>query len=154
MVFLESEYCFKSRECISSAESEDVIELIKSAEQDPKFRIEQSQDQRSLYMPFAMNRKISLLTEKGLNFLIDTIIKLAKVNCYSAFNLLPVFSQLEKLEPKHQARIVEGLHRINDELNEKEHASVYNNIKRILNGCPKAVAEWESANSRRGWRVA
>ena len=52
---------------IASNSSRDTIEIIKRIQNSDSFRIEQSNDQRALYVQFAHNRKKSLETEEGRN---------------------------------------------------------------------------------------
>ena len=131
--------------CISSTDNKDVIALIKMVERNPKLNINSASDQRSLYMPFAMNRKVSIITKQGCDFLIESIIKLSKLNEYTVFNLLPAFSHLDKLKTNDQVMLVEGLLKVMENISEKDHPSVYNNIKRILESSKTAVLAFEKA---------
>lgn len=128
---------------IGSTNSADVISLMKKLEKDKYFRIEQSNDQRALYLSFASNRKKSLLTEEGLEYLTAIMIKISKLNEYTGFHLLSAFSDLEKLDVANQVQLVGALYTVRDALSKKEHPSVYNNIQRILKHCPKAVKAWK-----------
>lgn len=128
---------------IGSSNSADVISLMKKLEKDKHFRIEQSNDQRALYLSFASNRKKSLLTADGLGYLTEIMITISRLNEYTGFHLLAAFSDLEKLDFSHQVQLVGALYAVRDALNKKEHPSVYNNIQRILKNCPKAVKAWK-----------
>ncbi len=110
---------------------DDAIELMKDMEKDPFFRIEQSNDQRALYFSFAKNRKKSLLTDDGLQYLTQIIIKVSRLNEYTGFNFLSIFADVEKLMTKQ--KIISALEQIRDNLSLQEHPSVVNNINRILN---------------------
>ena len=116
---------------------------MKKLEKDRHFRIEQSNDQRALYLSFASNRKKSLLTAEGLAYLTEIMITISKLNEYTGFHLLAAFSDLEKLDFSHQVQLVGALYAVRDALSKKEHPSVYNNIQRILKNCPKAVKAWK-----------
>jgi aminopeptidase N len=128
---------------VGSNNSDDAIMLMKEIEKDKKFRIEQSNDQRGLYLSFAANRKKSVLTADGLKYFTEIIIQISKINEYTGFHFLSAFSDLEKMEMGTQIGMVDSLQTIKKALNKKEHPSVYNNIDRILKGCPKAVKAWK-----------
>ena len=128
---------------VGSNNSEDCIALMKEIEKDKKFRIEQSNDQRGLYLSFAANRKKSVLTADGLKYFTDIIISISKINEYTGFHFLSAFTDLEKMDLGDQIAMVDSLQTIKKELNKKEHPSVFNNIDRILKGCPKAVKVWK-----------
>ncbi len=126
---------------VGSNNSSDAVSLMKEIEKDKKFRIEQSNDQRGLYLSFAANRKKSLFDE--LPYFVEIIIRISQLNEYTGFHFLSAFTDLEKMDVVDQIRLVEALHTIRKELNKKDHPSVYNNIDRILKGCPKAVKAWK-----------
>ncbi|MFA6888071.1 MAG: M1 family metallopeptidase [Candidatus Woesearchaeota archaeon] len=128
---------------VGSNNSNDSIAIMNKTEKDPHFRIEQSNEQHALYLPFAANRKKSLLTKEGLDYLTEIMITLSKLNEYSGFMLLATFSDLEKLDANNQCAIVSSLQKIKNAISKKECPSVYNNIQRILKKCPKAVALWK-----------
>jgi len=128
---------------ISSNSSEDTIEIIKKIESSDSFRIEQSNDQRALYVSFAHNRKKSLETDEGLIFLRDSITKLAKINEYTAVNAIKVFGNIDDMEERHHLPLVKALIHIMSNLNQEETPSVYNTARRLLLGAPKAVAKYK-----------
>lgn len=130
---------------VGSNNREDAVSIIKRIEKDRHFRIEQSNDQRALYLSFASNRKKSLLTTEGMQYLTEIMIKVSKLNDYTGFHLLSVFSDLEKLDADVQVSLVGALYKIREQLSKKEHPSVYNNIQRILKNCPKAVKKYKEA---------
>ncbi|MBI5002468.1 aminopeptidase N C-terminal domain-containing protein [Candidatus Woesearchaeota archaeon] len=126
---------------VGSNNSADAVTLIKEIKKDKKFRIEQSNDQRGLYLSFAANRKKSLFDD--LPYFVEIIIRISKLNEYTGFHFLSAFTDLEKMDLADQVRLVDALQMVRKELNKKEHPSVYNNIDRILKGCPKAVKAWK-----------
>ncbi len=126
---------------VGSNNSTDSVTLIKEIEKDKKFRIEQSNDQRGLYLSFAANRKKSLFDD--LDYFVSIIICISKLNEYTGFHFLSAFTDLEKMDLSNQVRLVDALYAVRKELNKKDHPSVYNNIDRILKGCPKAVKAWK-----------
>ena len=128
---------------VAGVSSDDVVDIVREVEKSDSFRIEQANDQRALYCRFAMNRKKSLLTEAGREFLREKIGQLAKVNEYSTGYLLKVFGNIDKIAEEHQAELVDVLMKVRDELSQEETPSVYNTIERILKGSPKGVQKWE-----------
>ena len=124
---------------IASNDSDDALEIIKNIENGEDFRLEQTNDQRALYARFAMNKKKSLLTEQGRDFLKKSIIKLAQINEYTTGHLLTVFGNLDKIEEKHQVPLVNILNDVLKTLDQEKTPSVFNTINRILAGNPNAV---------------
>ena len=129
---------------IASNDSEDALEIIKNIENSKDFRLEQTNDQRALFARFAMNKKKSLLTEQGRQFLKESIIKLSQINEYTTGHLLTVFGNLDKIEEKHQVPLVNILKDVLKTLDQEKTPSVFNTINRILTGNPKAVKRAES----------
>ena len=128
---------------ISSNSSEDTLKIIKRIESSDSFRIEQSNDQRALYVQFAHNRKKSLETEEGRNFLNDVIIKLSKINEYTAVNAIKVFGNIDDMEEKHHLELVKVLIGIMNSINPDKMPSVYNTARRLLLGAPVAVGKYK-----------
>ncbi|MBI5072772.1 DUF3458 domain-containing protein [Candidatus Woesearchaeota archaeon] len=130
---------------VGSNNSEDAIAIMKKIEKDSHFRIEQSNDQRGLYVSFAANRKKSVLTKEGLEYLTEIMIRVSKLNEYTGFHFLAAFSDMERLEMKEQIAMVAALSEVKSALSKKEQPSVVNNIDRTLKGCPKAVKVWKES---------
>jgi aminopeptidase N len=128
---------------IASNSSEDTLEIIKRIERSDSFRIEQSNDQRALYVQFAHNRKKSLETEDGRAFLKDAIIKLSKINEYTAVNSIKVFGNIDDMEEKHHLELVKVLIDIMSNITPDKMPSVYNTARRLLLGAPVAVGKYK-----------
>ncbi|MFA5559148.1 MAG: M1 family metallopeptidase, partial [Methanofastidiosum sp.] len=128
---------------IASNSSEDTIKIIKRIENSDSFRIEQSNDQRALYVQFAHNRKKSLETEEGRIFLKDAIIKLSKINEYAAVNAIKVFGNIDDMEERYHLELVKVLIDIMTNITPDKMPSVYNTARRLLLGAPKAVAKYK-----------
>ncbi len=124
-------------------DADNFLELIERVEQSPFFRIEQSNDQRALYVSFALNKKKSLLTQKGREYLRDTVIKLAPINEYTTGRILPIFGDLDKMDEEHHLPIVKIMVEILDNLDAKKTPSVYNTLKRILLNLKKSRLAYE-----------
>lgn len=115
-------------------DSADYLKIIKRMEKSSKFRIEQANDQRGLYLSFAGNRKKSLLTKEGLSFLQEKIIQLASINEYTTGHLLKVLGSVDKMEPKHSKRVVRMMKDVLKSLDKEKCPSVYNTLSRMLDG--------------------
>lgn len=130
---------------IAGTSAPDLPDLMRRVEKSDHFRIEQSNDQRALYGRFAMNRKRSLQTAEGREYFREIITKLAIVNEFSTVNMLRVFGNIELMEEEYHVPLVTLLVTILEELDPGRTPSVYNTIRRLLAGAPKAVQEYESS---------
>ncbi|NPV50334.1 MAG: M1 family metallopeptidase [Candidatus Methanofastidiosum sp.] len=128
---------------ISSNSSEDTLKIIKKIESSDSFRIEQSNDQRALYVQFAHNRKKSLETEEGRDFLKNSIIKLSKINEYTAVNAIKVFGNIDDMEEKYHLDLIKVLVDIMSSISQEKMPSVYNTARRLLIGAPVAVGKYK-----------
>jgi len=124
---------------IGSSSSIDAVELVREMERSPAFRIEQTNDQRALYGSFARNRKKSLQTEGGRALFAEILKKLAVVNEYSTVNMLNAFANIDQMESKYHIPLVKILADLLGELDPHKFPSVYNRIRKLLLGAPKAV---------------
>jgi aminopeptidase N len=124
---------------IGSNSSVDTVELVREMERSKAFRIEQTNDQRALYGSFARNRKKSLQTEEGRALFAEVLKKLAPVNEYSTVNLLNAFANIDQMESKYHVPLVKILADLLSKLDPQKFPSVYNRIRKLLFGAPKAV---------------
>ena len=85
---------------IGNNSSADAVELVREMERSKAFRIEQANEQRSLYGSFARNRKKSLQTEEGRALFAEILRKLTPVNEYSTVNMLNAFANIDQMESK------------------------------------------------------
>ena len=124
---------------IGNNSSDDTIELIREMERSKAFRIEQANEQRSLYGSFARNRKKSLQTEEGRALFAELLRKLTPVNEFSTVNMLNAFANIDNMEAKYHVPLVKILADFLAELDPQKFPSVYNRIRKLLLGAPKAV---------------
>ncbi len=124
---------------IGSNSSADAVELVREMERSDAFRIEQANDQRALYGSFARNRKKSLQTKEGRALFEEILRKLAPVNEYSTVNMLNAFANIDQMESKYHIPLVKILANLLAELDPLKFPSVYNRIRKLLLGAPKAV---------------
>jgi aminopeptidase N len=133
---------------IGGNSSRDALTLIRRAEQSDAFHIEQTNDQRSLYGRFALNRKISLQTPEGRRLLQEILLKLAPINEFSTVNMLRVFGDIDGMEEEYHVPLVEILTTLLQRLDPTAMPSVYNTTRRILIGVPRAVQEYEKMHGK------
>lgn len=124
---------------IGNNSSIDAVELVREMERSNAFRIEQTNDQRALYGSFARNRKKSLQTKEGRELFAEILRRMAPVNEYSTVNLLNAFADIDKMETKYHIPLVKILAGLLEELDSRAYPSVYNRIRKLLIGAPKAV---------------
>ncbi|MGM0771861.1 MAG: DUF3458 domain-containing protein, partial [Halobacteriota archaeon] len=129
---------------VAGNSSSDAVSIVKDIEASDSFRIEQANDQRALYGGFGRNRKISLQTEEGRELLQSILFKLASVNEYSTTNLLNVFANIDLMEGEYHVPLVSILAEMLETLEADKVPSVYNRIRKLLNGAPNAVAAYEA----------
>jgi aminopeptidase N len=127
---------------IGSNSSADTVELVREMERSKAFRIEQGNDQRALYGSFAHNRKKSLQTEEGRALFVEILRKLIPVNEYNTINLLDAFANIDQMEIKYHVQLVKVLANLLEEIDAQKYPSVYNRIKQLLFGAPKAVKKY------------
>ncbi|MFH0875814.1 MAG: M1 family metallopeptidase [archaeon] len=128
---------------IGSNESEDAINTIKKIEKSKYFRIDQSNDQRALLVRFALNKRKSLLTEEGRQYLKEIIIKLSKINEYNTGHILGIFSKLDDFNQIYYVPIMELLVECTKKIDKNKVPSVYNTIKRLIKGASLASKAYE-----------
>jgi aminopeptidase N len=129
---------------IGNCSSSDTVSLVREMEKSDSFRIEQTNDQRALFGSFARNRKKSLQTEEGRTFLEETLLKLATVNEYSTVNMLNSFASIDKMEEEYRLPLAKILAKFLEDLEPEKAPSVYNRVRKLLLGAPKALEEYEA----------
>jgi aminopeptidase N len=132
---------------IAGNSSPQVMDMIAQVERSSAFRIEQANDQRGLYVRFAMNRKKSLQTEEGREFLQRSLLKLASINEYNTVAMLRVLGGLDEMKEEDQVPLVTMLKGLLRDLDPERTPSVYNNIRRLLAGASNAVRNQEKGRA-------
>jgi aminopeptidase N len=129
---------------VAGSNAPDLVDLVQRAEKAPAFRIDQANDQRALYIRFAMNRKVSLQTEEGRAYLRKILERLAPVNETSLVRALQAFGHLDRMEEKYHlplAGLLADLLRVFDP---SANPVAYNTVRRLLLGSPRALAAYEA----------
>ncbi len=128
---------------IASLHCDDYLEIIKRVESLENFNITQANDQRGLFVAFAHNRKKSLLTKEGREYLKEKLLELSKINEYSAGRILNVFGALDKMDVEHSVDLIKVLIDVQSSLDQSKFPSVFNTIARIVKGSVTTYAEFE-----------
>ncbi|WP_342677991.1 M1 family metallopeptidase [Methanofollis sp. UBA420] len=130
---------------VAGVTAPDCIDLVRRVEASPSFRIEQSNDQRALYGRFVRNRMVSLETPAGREYLARVLGRLAGINEYNTVSALDVFGALDRMGEEHQAPLVAVLLGVMRSVDPAVRPSVYNTVRRLLDGAPRAVARYVAA---------
>ena len=133
---------------VAGSESDDALQLIKRVESSHYFRIEQSNDQRSLYMRFSRNKRKSLLTSQGRAFMRQTLLKLSQINEFTAVHMLSIYGKLDYLEGVDQVENTKVLTGLLASLDRRKFPGVCNTVRRILKGSPKSCAAYKKATGK------
>ncbi len=128
---------------VAGLESSDALDIIRKVEVSPYFRIEQSNDQRSLYARFARNKRKSLMTEEGRVFMERTLIKLSVINEYTTGHLLDAYAKIDFLDKKSQIANMQVICNVLKTLSKEKTPSVYNTLRRMIKGSTKALKAYE-----------
>jgi aminopeptidase N len=131
---------------IGSNSSADAVELVREMERSKAFRIEQANEQRSLYGSFARNRKKSLQTEEGRALFAEILLRLTPVNEFSTVNMLNAFANIDNMEAKYHVPLVKILADFLQGLDAQRYPSVYNRVRKLLLGAPQAVNAYAIAH--------
>ncbi|MFH1054353.1 MAG: M1 family metallopeptidase [Candidatus Woesearchaeota archaeon] len=134
---------------VARNDSDDALDIIKRVERSEEFDINQANNQRALYNVFARNKKKSLLTSEGRNFIKRILIRLAPLNEYSCINILDSFNELDHLEEKYQVPLVKLLLDVMKKVDKDQYPSVYNTTRRILKKSPKSVRAYQKKSGKR-----
>ncbi len=133
---------------VAASGAADIVPLLRQIETSDAFRIEQANEQRALYVRFALNRKHSLETEAGRAFLAAALLRLAPINEYSTVRALDAFAFIDRMEERYHVPVVRILADLLAALDPTKTPSVYNTGRRILLGAPKAVQAYEKEYGR------
>ncbi|KDE56301.1 M1 family metallopeptidase [Methanoculleus sp. MH98A] len=128
---------------VAGSDCDDLVPILERIESSPAFAFEQADQQRALYGRFALNRKRSLETEEGRDYLTEVLRRLAPVNEYSTVRALDAFAFIDKMEPRHRVPAVAVLAGLLAGLDPGAYPAVYNNARRFLLGAPEGVRAYE-----------
>ena len=129
---------------IGGCPAPDAVNLIRKAASSPAFRIKQVSDHRALYGSFAANRKVSLETSEGRELFRDIIRELAPVNQNSVVSLLRSFGAIDQMDETSHLPLIGLLAGLNESLSPEEFPAVWNTIRRLIAGAPRARQAYEA----------
>ena len=129
---------------VAGSNAPDLVDLVQRARKAPAFRIEQANDQRALYVRFAMNRKVSLQTGNGRGLLGGILGQLARVNETSLVRALQPLGHLDRMEEEYHLPLAGLLVDLLGSLDPSGNPVGYNTLRRLLLGAPRALATYEA----------
>lgn len=104
---------------------DDVFDMIEAEKRRSTFDIKQPTWSRALFLTMAANNKM-VWTDRGVQWVADTVIELTPINWFSASRLLNTFQHVKTLKPDLQSKVRPALerilHEIPDELSPAIHA--------------------------------
>lgn len=117
---------------VSTTSSPDTVLYLKTIEASSAFDPEQAGVSRALYLRFSQNRKISIETAAGREFLESSILRLAPVNEYVTTGMLSAFSHVNRYADEVKLPLVSILENLRDTIDESKAPSVHRTILQIL----------------------
>ena len=116
---------------VAGSPHEDVFARIADEEQRPPFRLEHPGHSRGLFLPMAMNNK-RLWTDRGIEWVADTVVRLAPVNENTANRLVACFRLVDKLADDLKPKVVSALTRMRDSIDEARAPSTAGRVRAYL----------------------
>ena len=113
-------------------DAEILIDVVESVMKKDWFDINQSSHQRALLVGFARNRKVSLETEEGVEFLKNIILKLSKVNEFTTLHILSILGQAKDMRSELKLSVKSLVEELIEYFADGKYPSVENNLKSIL----------------------
>lgn len=132
---------------IGGNDSDGAVSILKEIANSKYFKIDQSNDQR-MFLRFAYNKRLSLQTSEGREYLGEIIIKLAGINEYTTVHMLNSFSKINDFPAEFHEPIIRMLVQIMDSLDGKKVPAVYNTIRRLIKGAPDAVKTYQKKHGK------
>jgi aminopeptidase N len=116
---------------IGSGTRDDVFDMIETEKKRSSFDINQPTWVRALFLSMATNNKM-VWTDRGIQWLANTVIELASINGYNASRLLNTFQQVRRLKPDLQNKVRSALAEIVDKVPRDISATVHEQAKSYL----------------------
>ncbi len=124
---------------VAGGTQEDVFAMIEREKERPPFDITQPTWCRALFLPMAVNNKM-VWTNRGIQWVADSVIELAAVNTTTASRLLNAFQHVRSLKPDLRDKVTAALEQIVRETPESTSPTISRQAKGYLNsadGLPK-----------------
>jgi aminopeptidase N len=109
---------------VASGTGEDIFKMIKAEEERPSFDITHPTWSRALYLGMATNTKM-IWTDRGIEWVADTVIRLAPINGTTAGRILNTFQHLRLLKPPLREKVHIALERIVESVTEDVSPSIH-----------------------------
>jgi aminopeptidase N len=109
---------------ISSGTRQDVFDMIEAEKKRPTFDITQPTWCRALFLPMATNNKM-VWTDRGVEWVADTVIELAGVNVITASRLLNAFQHVGLLKPGLKEKVRPAVEKIARKVSEKTSPTIH-----------------------------
>lgn len=116
---------------VSSGTCADVFEMIEQEKQRPTFDIKQPTWCRALFLPMAANNKM-VWSDRGIEWVADTVIELSPVNTTTASRLLNTFQHVKKLKQELRSRTTACLERIVRHISHEENPTIHGQARAYL----------------------
>ncbi len=116
---------------VSGGTCDDVFDMIEEEKRRESFDINQPTWNRALFMPMAMNNR-KVWTDRGIEWVADTVIELAPINGTIAGRLLSTFQHVRGLKPALGKKVVAALERIVKEVSVEASLSINGQAKAYL----------------------
>jgi hypothetical protein len=108
-----------------------VFDLMAREERRPTFRIEHPNHSRSLFLFMGHNNRM-LWTERGIEWMTETVLKLAPVNETTTYRLLGSFQMVDKLADDLKPKVRAALETLLARLDAAQYPSVTGRIRAFL----------------------
>ena len=116
---------------ISSGVEDDVFDMIRKEEQRDTFNLVHPGHHRALFLPMTANNSM-LWTDRGINWIADTAIRLAGINENSAIRLIACFGHVARLADDLKPKVISALERILEEVDKSVAPSVAGRVETYL----------------------
>jgi aminopeptidase N len=116
---------------VSSGSCDDVFDMIEEEKNRPSFQIANPTWCRALLLTVAANTKM-IWTDEGVEWIVATIIEIARLNPFVTSKLLNVFQHARKLRPNLKPKAVAALQKIIEEVPESVNPAVNGQAKAYL----------------------
>ena len=104
---------------VGAGRHDDVFECIAKEEKRSAFNIEHPTLSRALFLPMGANNKM-LWTDKGINWLMETVIRFAPINESCTVRLLASFRMVDKLADDLKSKVVSALEKMRADVDKSE----------------------------------
>jgi len=118
---------------VAAGTREDVFDMIGIEKNRPGFDITQPTWCRALFLPMATNNKM-VWTDRGIQWVCDTVIELAPINATNASRLLNTFQHVKRLKPELQEKVTVALETIVQRVSENENPVIHGQANAYLGG--------------------